>query len=79
MKTKNLIHQFGNGTTLATALGITRGAITQWGDDVPRKWQLEVKERWPKKYRDAINAGAEDEADKPNPSEAATDATTKPK
>lgn len=57
MKTKNLIQQFdGNGTKLAVALGITRGAITQWGEDVPRKWQLEVKERWPKKYRDALKS-----------------------
>lgn len=45
MKTKQAISLAG-GTTkaLADLLGITSGAISQWGDDVPesRIWQLRV-------------------------------------
>lgn len=45
MKTKQAISLAG-GTTkaLADLLGITSGAISQWGDDVPesRVWQMRV-------------------------------------
>lgn len=54
MKTKNLINQFGGkAVTLAAALGLSPAAITHWGEVVPRKWQLEIKERWPKKHKAA--------------------------
>ena len=42
MKTQTAIDKAGNAKALATLLGITGGAISQWGEDVPqaREWQL---------------------------------------
>lgn len=49
MKTKDAIDLAGNAASLAKLLGITQGAISQWGDGVPDKriWQLKVlKPKW---------------------------------
>ena len=42
MKTKDAIEQFGSVLVMATALGITREAIYQWGENVPplRAYQI---------------------------------------
>lgn len=59
MKKQDAIDLAGSPTALARLLGITAGAITQWGDDVPdaRIWQLKVvKPLWfkqPRKQRQA--------------------------
>lgn len=49
MKTKKAIELAGNASTLSDLLGITRGAISQWGVDVPdaRTWQLKtIRPEW---------------------------------
>jgi DNA-binding transcriptional regulator YdaS (Cro superfamily) len=42
MKTQHAIEFFGTAAELAKALGITPGAISQWGEDVPalRAYQI---------------------------------------
>lgn len=35
MKTKDAVAHFGNKNAVATALGISRAAVTQWGDHIP--------------------------------------------
>lgn len=44
MKTQQAIQLAGSSKALAELLGITGGAISQWGDEVPpaRIWQLQV-------------------------------------
>ena len=52
MKTKDVIELAGGGAALARLLGITHGAICQWGNDVPEKrvWQLKVlRPKWLKR------------------------------
>lgn len=49
MKTKKAIELAGNASTLSSLLEITRGAISQWGEDVPegRIWQLRsIRPEW---------------------------------
>ena len=49
MKTKDAILMAGGPGALAKLLDITPGAVSQWGDDVPkaRLWQLKVlKPAW---------------------------------
>lgn len=49
MKTKRAIELAGNASRLAELLDITPGAISQWGEDVPkgRVWQLRaLKPEW---------------------------------
>ncbi|MBB1363914.1 MULTISPECIES: Cro/CI family transcriptional regulator [Shewanella] len=43
MKTKDAILYFGSKSQLAKNLGLTKGAISQWPDDVPelRAYQIE--------------------------------------
>lgn len=44
METKTAIELAGSSTALATMLGITVSAVSQWGDTIPesRIWQLRV-------------------------------------
>lgn len=44
MRKEDAIRYFGNATKLARALGISKQAISKWGDDVPegRDYQIEV-------------------------------------
>lgn len=35
MLTKDAIHHFGSGAALAAAVGISRAAVSQWGERVP--------------------------------------------
>lgn len=48
----------GSQKKLAEALGITSSAISQWGDIVPRRWELEIKEIKGRELA-AARAGAE--------------------
>jgi DNA-binding transcriptional regulator YdaS (Cro superfamily) len=43
MKTKDAILYFGSKSQLAKNLGLTKGAVSQWPDDVPelRAYQIE--------------------------------------
>jgi DNA-binding transcriptional regulator YdaS (Cro superfamily) len=43
MKTKTAISYFGSKSQLAKNLGVTKGAVSQWPDDVPelRAYQIE--------------------------------------
>lgn len=64
MKTEDAIRLAGSATELAAMLGITGGAISQWGEEVPeaRVWQLRVlKPKWfdkPKRKEAATKAEA---------------------
>jgi len=44
MKTKDVAAHFGSKKNLATALGISPGAVTMWGEYVPdsRQYQIQV-------------------------------------
>ena len=44
MKTQTAIDLAGSASMLAGLLGISMSAISQWGDDIPkaREWQLRV-------------------------------------
>ena len=44
MKTEIALKLAGGNKALAELLGVTSGAISQWGDEVPEKryWQLRV-------------------------------------
>jgi DNA-binding transcriptional regulator YdaS (Cro superfamily) len=42
MKTQHAISFFGTAAELAKALGITPGAISQWGEDVPKLRAYEI-------------------------------------
>ena len=44
MKTEDAIKQFGDVLGLANALGITRAAVYQWGDDVPPLRAYQIRE-----------------------------------
>lgn len=33
---------FGTYTEMARVLGLTKGAISLWGDSIPENWQLEL-------------------------------------
>ena len=47
MKTRDAVSAFGNANKLAKALGISRQAITKWGENVPevRKYHIEAVAR----------------------------------
>jgi hypothetical protein len=47
MKTEFAISIFGSVAELASALGITDKAVYQWGDEVPRLRQYELRELRP--------------------------------
>lgn len=67
MKTQVAIHLTGTAKALADLLGITPGAVSQWGDDIPeaRMWQLRViKPEW-------FASGAEGAPEVPAKAEAA--------
>ena len=49
MKTVDAVHLAGSAAKLAALLGITKSAVSQWGEDVPemRVFQLKVlKPEW---------------------------------
>ena len=43
MRKEDAVNHFGSAKKLADALGITKGSISQWGEDVPllRAYELE--------------------------------------
>lgn len=60
MKKTEAIEAFGTATALADALGITIGAVSQWGDDVPELRVYQIREVL--RHR-AENAEASDNGD----------------
>jgi hypothetical protein len=44
MKTKEAIAAFGRRADLARALGITRQAVSRWGEDVPDLRVYQIRE-----------------------------------
>jgi len=44
MKTKDAIKIFGNKTRLAEALGISRPAVSRWGENLPPLRVYQLKE-----------------------------------
>ncbi|EKC5520945.1 Cro/Cl family transcriptional regulator [Vibrio parahaemolyticus] len=61
MKKEEAITFFGNKKKLATALGISQAAISQWGESVPplRAYQLELLTRGKLKAADLSLTGKE--------------------
>jgi len=51
VKTKFAISIFKNISGLASALGISVQAIYQWGDEVPKLRQYEIRELRPEAFR----------------------------
>jgi transcriptional repressor of cell division inhibition gene dicB len=47
MKTADVIELFGTASSVADLLGLSRSAIAQWGDDVPKLRQYELRELRP--------------------------------
>lgn len=43
MLTKDVIRHFGSKTAAALAIGITKGAVSQWGDRVPLASALKIQ------------------------------------
>lgn len=58
VKTRDAIAFFGSATKLAEALGITKQAVSKWGERVPepRDYQIEVISRGAVKARDEAAA-----------------------
>lgn len=49
MKTKRALELAGGTVKLAQVLGITQGAVSQWGENIPqaREWQLRlIRPEW---------------------------------
>ena len=44
METQEAIDAFGSPLALATALGITRAAVYQWGETVPELREYQIRE-----------------------------------
>jgi len=56
MDKKQAIKNAGSAAKLARLCGVTQGAVSQWGDSIPkaRLWQLKViRPRWFKDKKDA--------------------------
>jgi hypothetical protein len=51
MKTASVISLFGSVAELAAALGITDKAVYQWGEEVPKLRQYQLKELRPDLFR----------------------------
>ncbi len=43
MLKKKVIEYFGNQLKTATALNLTRGSVSQWGDVIPEKQALRIE------------------------------------
>lgn len=43
MKTSDAIKYFGSRSRLARLLGISRQAVSRWGDEVPQRWQYHLE------------------------------------
>jgi len=54
MNTKTAIELAGSASALSKLLGITQGAVSQWGDQLPeaRVWQLKnIRPSWFKRIK----------------------------
>lgn len=51
MKTKQALRLAGSATALAKLLGITRAAISQWGNNVPELRVYKLKELHPEWFK----------------------------
>lgn len=47
MKTSNAIELAGGVSALAEILDITHSAVSQWGDDIPKLREYELREKRP--------------------------------
>jgi hypothetical protein len=47
MKSSDAISLAGGVVALADILGITHGAVSQWGDEIPRLREYELREKRP--------------------------------
>jgi hypothetical protein len=57
MKTTNAIELAGGVSALAEVLGITHSAVSQWGDEIPRLREYELRERRPEWFAAKVGAG----------------------
>lgn len=53
MKTKDVLEKLGGNAATARALGITHGAVSQWGDEPPLLQQYRLRELRPDLFGDA--------------------------
>jgi DNA-binding transcriptional regulator YdaS (Cro superfamily) len=47
VRTADLIAVFGSAKALATFLGVSKSAISQWGDSVPELREYKIREKRP--------------------------------
>jgi DNA-binding transcriptional regulator YdaS (Cro superfamily) len=43
MRKIDVVRHFGNSTKLAKALGITKGSVSQWKDEIPKLRAYEIE------------------------------------
>ena len=55
MKTQKAVALFGSANRLAKMLGITRQAISQWGEDVPLLRQYQIDEIMERMANEEVN------------------------
>ena len=53
MKKNRAIQLAGSATELAKVFGITQGAVSQWGEDIPKLRVLQLKECRPEWFEQA--------------------------
>ena len=51
MKTQTALKKAGSKVALALLLGIERQSIQKWGDDVPKKREVQLRELRPQWFR----------------------------
>lgn len=53
MKTQVAIAKAGSASELARILGITASAVSQWGEEVPRLREYELRDKHPDWFQEA--------------------------
>ena len=57
MTTNQLVRVFGTKSAIAAFLGITRQSVSEWGQQVPKLRQYELREKRPSLDRELRKAG----------------------